>query len=365
VHHWSIALTRQTSVYLDLIRFVAALVVFLGHASGQRMTGGAFWQIAPFMSESVTIFFVLSGYVIAYVTERKEFSAGVYVVSRAARIYSVAIPALVLTFSLDAVGRSINPGMYNAAWGYSADNQIWRFVANALFINRLWFSDVTPGSDLPFWSLGYEVWYYVIFGMWMFLSARRRTFAILLSLAIVGPQIIAMFPIWLIGVGCYRLSRTLRIGVGAGALLCIGCFACWVGYEVASLRYGRLIGGLVPIWLGRPELLQDYLVAALFAGHLLGFNALAGVFTVPDRVAKIIRWVAGATFSLYLFHLPIGQILTVISPWPLWSLSNRILVFGGTLAIAFALAELTERKKEIWRASLSGLMLRLIPSSAG
>jgi peptidoglycan/LPS O-acetylase OafA/YrhL len=356
-------LKRQTSVYLDLVRFTAALVVFVGHTSGQRMTGGALWQVAPFMAEAVTIFFVLSGFVIAYVADGKELSARVFMVSRAARIYSVAFPALVLTFSLDAVGRGINPGFYNASWGYQSDHQAWQFLANALFVNRLWFSDVNPGSDLPFWSLGYEVWYYIIFALWVFLSGWRRLLAVVAGLAIVGPPIIAMFPIWLIGAGCYHLSRTGRIGPRTGAVLCLGCLAAWIGYEGATPCFGRLIG-LVPVWVGRPELVQDYLVATLFAGHLLGFNAVAGRFTIPPRLATAVRWVAGATFSLYLFHLPIAQLLSVLSPWPVTSAPNRILLFGGTLALTFVLAELTERKKEIWRAGLSRLALRIVPASA-
>ncbi|HET6306603.1 MAG TPA: acyltransferase [Rhodopila sp.] len=345
-------MTRQTSVYLDLIRFTAALVVFLGHTSGRRMTGGFLWPIAQFMSEAVTIFFVLSGYVIAYVRDEKERSARTFVVSRVARVYSVALPALVLTFAFDWIGRSISPHVYNPSWGYHAEHQGWQFFANLLFVNRLWFNAVTPGSNLPFWSLGYEVWYYVIFAACTFLTGWRRMIAGAACLLVVGPQIAAMLPIWLIGAGCYRLSRLGRIGPVAGAALCAGCLAGWIGYEAWAFRHGRLIG-LAPEMLGRPELVEDYLVAALFAGHLLGFNALSRLVRVPDRVAASVRWVAGATFSLYLFHLPVTQILTALSPWPLASAANRALVEGGTLVIVFALSELTERRKELWRAGLS------------
>jgi len=147
-------LTRQTSIYLDVIRFTAALIVFVGHVSGQRLTKGFLWQVGPFMSEAVTIFFVLSGYVIAFVREVRELTPRQFMVSRAARIYSVAYPALVITFILDSCGRLLEPSIYNASWGYSSENQVWRFIANAMFVNRLWFSDAAPGSDLPFWSLG-------------------------------------------------------------------------------------------------------------------------------------------------------------------------------------------------------------------
>ena len=311
-------MNRQTSICLDLIRFLAALVVFTGHTSGQRMTGGFLWPVAPFMSEAVTVFFVLSGYVIGYVTDKKEFTATVFSTARAARVYSVAIPALLLTFALDAIGRLINPAAYSASWGYNSENPVWQLIANSLFINELWFSNVTPGSNLPFWSLGYEVWYYVMFGLYVFLSGWRRIVAISLTLAFVGPPIAAMFPLWLAGVGCYRLSRTLRIKPRAGGLLCAACLAGWVGYEAWASRNGRLVG-LAPSLLRQPELAQDYVIAIFFVGCLLGFNAVAETFTFPQRAANLIRWVAGATFSLYLFHLPIAQFLSALSPWPLSS----------------------------------------------
>ena len=284
--------------------------------------------------------------------------------SRAARIYSVAFPALILTFSLDSIGRLISPHVYNASWGYSSENQIWQFIANVLFVNRLWFNDVTPGSNLPFWSLGFEVWYYVIFGMCMFLTGWWRVIAVVSGLVIAGPQIVAMLPIWLVGVGCYHLSARLANWPRSREPRCVSA-ASPVGSVMRSgaVRHGRLIG-LVPPMLGRPELMQDYLVTVLFAGHLLGFNAVSRTFTVPDRVAKSVRWVAGATFSLYLFHLPITQILTALSPWPLASAPNRVLLVGGTLVIAFALAELTERKKELWRVGMSRAFSRLTGPSA-
>lgn len=348
-------LNRQTSVYLDLVRFLAALTVFIGHISGQRMTGGFLWPVAPFMSEAVTVFFILSGYVIGYVTDKKETTASAYFMARAARIYSVAIPALLLTFALDPVGRLMNPGAYSASWGYSSENPVWQLVANVLFINELWFNNVTPGSNLPFWSLGYEVWYYVLFGLYVFLSGWRRIVAISLTLAFVGPPIAAMFPLWLAGVGCHRLSCSLRIKPWAGGLLCVACLAGWVGHEAWAYQHGRLVD-LVPSMLRRPELAQDYIIAVLFVGHLIGFNAVAVNFTMPDRAVKITRWVAGATFSLYLFHLPITQFLSALSPWPSSSSANRILLFPGTLLVVFALAELTERKKDIWRVAIAKLM---------
>ncbi len=325
------------------------------------MTGGFLWPVAFYMSQAVTVFFVLSGYVIGYVTDRGETDARSYIVARAARIYSVAVPALIVTFALDYFGRSIDPAAYNESWGYSTDNPIWQFVAHLLFINRIWFSSGYPGSNLPFWTLGYEVWYYIVFGLWVFLPARHRILGVAMALAFIGPRIAALLPLWLAGVGCYRLSRSVRIAPVAGGLLWLVCMGLLGFYEVWSFRHGELLDGYAPAFLNRHELVQDYLVAALFAGQLIGFNAFAPQFAIPAGAAKAIRWVAGATFSVYLFHLPVSQFLSVVSPWPTASVANRLLVVGGTLAIVFALAALTERRKEIWRVGIGKMLDRIGP----
>jgi peptidoglycan/LPS O-acetylase OafA/YrhL len=57
----------------------------------------------------VDVFFVLSGFVIAFVTTERESDGRSFAIARLARVYSVALPALVVTFVLDAIGRSIKP----------------------------------------------------------------------------------------------------------------------------------------------------------------------------------------------------------------------------------------------------------------
>ncbi len=59
---------------------------------------------------AVVIFFVLSGYVIS-ATLRPGGTALDYGIKRAARIYSVAIPAVLLTWGLDLLARRLGlPG---------------------------------------------------------------------------------------------------------------------------------------------------------------------------------------------------------------------------------------------------------------
>jgi peptidoglycan/LPS O-acetylase OafA/YrhL len=66
------------SVYLDLLRFGAAGVVFLGHASADRLTGGLVWPLMAYGHVAVMVFFVRTGLVIAWSAETKEHRAADY-----------------------------------------------------------------------------------------------------------------------------------------------------------------------------------------------------------------------------------------------------------------------------------------------
>jgi peptidoglycan/LPS O-acetylase OafA/YrhL len=140
--------------------------------------------------------------------------------------------------------------------------------------------------------------------------------------------------------------------------------AGWVGYEALALHHGRLYG-LAPDALGRPELAQDYLVAGLFALHL------AGICHLSDRVARLIRpaakpirWLAGATFSIYLMHYPLLQFIAAAMPWPLTSGLAQVLLLILTLTAVFLMAELSERRKESWRRAIQTVCGRLFPPLA-
>jgi peptidoglycan/LPS O-acetylase OafA/YrhL len=86
---------------------------------------------------------------------------------------------------------------------------------------------------------------------------------------------------------------------------------------------------------------------------VIGVKAVSSSLTALLRVARPIRWLAGATFSLYLFHLPVAQFLASLAPWAPSSWATRVVIVGGTLVIVFALAAVTERRKKLWRAGFN------------
>ena len=109
------------SIWLDAIRGLAAVEVFLGHLrpvcfeTNPQLPGlpgiviKTFYFSTSLAHEAVVIFFVLSGFlvggsVLAEFRETSSIRLWPYVAARVARIHSVLIPALLLGGALDAAG---------------------------------------------------------------------------------------------------------------------------------------------------------------------------------------------------------------------------------------------------------------------
>ena len=353
-------MTRETSIYLDAVRFFAAFVVLLTHLT---MLGNTWlWWAKPYGTEAVLVFFVLSGFVIGYVTEKRERSVSDYAINRAARISSVAFPALIATAVLDTASPMIIHGLHGASLGHSYGEWAWSFVASALFVNQFWSAHIVPGSNFAFWSLSYEVTYYVAFGVAAYAATRYRILGAAAVLAVAGPRITSLFPIWLLGLACYRLCSRGRItNRSLGWCAFVGSAVAWAGFEVWAIRHGlRADAAIIPLfdhtgW----DLVEDYGLGLLFAAHLVGLHTIsADLGPMLRRVERPIRWLAGTTFTLYLFHLPVARFLTALLWNPVWSREVHLAVFAGTLCTVFGIAQVTERRKNAWRWRISAQVAR-------
>ena len=134
------------------------------------------------------IFFVISGFVIAYTIDMRRSNGPLdFFVDRAVRIYSVAIPVLILCTILALVRPDLFPGHPAIL------RPTFSFFANATFLSEAWYFDFTPYLDEPYWSLCYEVAYYLIFGIWSFARGWSRWLLLLVAVVIAGPKILILF----------------------------------------------------------------------------------------------------------------------------------------------------------------------------
>lgn len=346
-----------TSLYLDLVRFAAAMAVFVGHLAAARdplflppALGQALAGVSLCIDEAVIVFFVLSGYVIAHATEGRHGDARAYAIARLSRVYSVALPALAVTLVLDLFGSALRPDLYQPL-------ALLPFLGAALFLNQLWYVDVGAGSNAPYWSLNYEAWYYLLFALLIFARGWRRTLGVAAVLLLCGPQIALYFLLWLFGVWLHRhrrdaLPRPLAWAMALGGPVVLGftiaCGLPWEDWVLARLA-----------WVIRDSnISHDAVVALAFGLHLWGLNALAGA--VPGWLAPLerpIRWLAGATFTIYLFHMPLSRFLLALLPAEPGPWSAPVLLGGGFLLL-LGIAQLTERRKAAWQRLFEALLPR-------
>jgi peptidoglycan/LPS O-acetylase OafA/YrhL len=337
-----------TSLYLDFVRFLAAIFVFSEHLR-QHAKGhfSAFWNhhLLYASQTAVIVFFVLSGYVIAYVLATRERTAEDFAASRFARLYSVVIPALLLI----ALTNYLVPHIYFATES-EGDNSPFSYLATALFANRFWFvTRLEPHAAGVFWSLSFEASYYVAIGLCLFLNGWKRFFTVAGLVALVGPTIVLFAPIWFLGFWTYHAAERTTLQKGIAASL-------WV-VSIAGLCFCPLVEEMVRIparFLRVPDkdfgmLISAYAAAGCFAVNLFAFNSLAdSLANILQPLKGMIRQLGSMTFSLYLFHSPLLVLLVayrakipsyLIMPW----------LIIGTFAVVAVLGYLCEQSKEAYR----------------
>jgi len=342
----SVAMGKDLSVYLDLVRFLAAVGVFFSHFYPQIFTTiDLTWRFNAYGNISVIVFFVLSGYVIAHVVATRENSAILYTASRFSRLYSVVLIALALTYIFDIAGMYFKPELYTLHRIIPKPENLRDYVLTALFVNEYQgfnFGGVIPGTNAPFWSLSYEATYYLIAGILLF---SRRIIAIpisLIILCIAGRTIIALLPIWTLGYGLYHFNKIQLQKVVSWLLLLASILAL---DQIPALTWNPHFpvdnfGAYFP-WnqgLANRILARDYLVAGAFAVHLIAARELlrdvSFIRFIPE---KFIRWLGSLTFPLYCVHYPVMCFLLAVSPWKIDQVGNLLFIMFFTFAITVAI----------------------------
>ncbi|MDP9097025.1 MAG: acyltransferase family protein, partial [Pseudomonadota bacterium] len=88
----SLAIDPGISSYLDLFRTLAAVVVVLSH-----LVPNLFGIDVIPGHDAVMVFFVISGYVIAFAAENRDRTIDHFVVNRLARLWSVLLPSVLIS----------------------------------------------------------------------------------------------------------------------------------------------------------------------------------------------------------------------------------------------------------------------------
>jgi peptidoglycan/LPS O-acetylase OafA/YrhL len=293
---------------IQLLRGVAAAMVVLSHTN-TMMSHPEFFSRSPFGFEltgefGVAIFFVISGFIIAYVSLDKRLEPRLATSDFAWRRAIRILPFMWLC----VIG-------YNVL-SYLGTHQVeWAAMARALV---LW-----PVGELKpnvLWSLRHEWLFYLLFAVAL-LGRRRRTWLLVVWFA--GPILAAIFlrlapsaPAS-VGEGWSELARLVFMGGQNGANL---QFAAGYGLGLLQLRSHaivrpRLAGGLYVVLLAvilstlfiENVRIGDDLVRALCWTACSAVTVWLALIT-PAGIGWLTRTgvvLGNATFSIYLVHNPV------------------------------------------------------------
>jgi len=340
------------SVYLDLIRFVAAFGVFLSHAATFVLPAIP-ERIATNGPECVAVFFVLSGFVIRFASREKgERDWRVYFAARSARIYSVAPIAIVTAALATAIGQQLDPSAYLQTMKAMPQFNILDAIKSALFLNEIWFTHSVFASNEPYWSLGFEVPYYIFFAVVTFLGGKRRALGVILWALVFGPKILAFLPLWLLGVLLYDvLSKGHLMNRKAGYVMIVASLLLYVTIKFGiSQDLHRMYRPTSAFDLFK-GMLHFYTVGIAVAMNFAGMNAVLadGRIWTPN-VTRTIRWIANGSFTLYLVHLPLLALARAFDSSVKYSTLHGIIAAIAIIVTCYLIAELGERRKRVFRS---------------
>jgi len=343
-------LTLETSLYVDILRFFAALIVVFSHSSNSTITGGFLWQTKGYAQTAVMIFFVLSGYVIGYVSHTKEKKLIEYSAARIARLYSVVVPAILLTIICNIIGEQVVNSEYKGLWDFDKIAEYGRYIATFFMMQDVWDIDFKPANNGPFWSISFEAIYYVIFAICYYTKPiSKKYISLLIVCLIAGPTILVLLPIWglgylafLIHLKCKQvkhLTAYLLFIISLTLLLLSPILRDHFSFEFNT----------------RSSIIGDYIDGIAFFMNLLAAPFIAyKLKSLLVSVKKQIRYLAGLTFVLYLCHLPLLRLLAAISPFRenTHSFLHIIFVLGVTFIGIILVTPITEKLKKTIKFSL-------------
>ena len=335
-------LTTSESLALDAIRVGAAGTVAFCHLTQSPFSIG--WHDrSDIARRAVAVFFLLSGFVIRYVTLRKPTTTRRFLGDRASRMYSVALPALLFTLFTFLIARALHPDFFAQHPG-TYSHPALRIAANLAFCGQLWKFVLTPLSDGPFWSVNYEVAFYLMYACWFYLKGAKRWLSTFALAAFCGPLVLYLAPLWVLGCilhDVYQKWRTndptargftMLFAAGLAILITIFSGISHLVLYPAHRNANRLLRMAADSYLTP----RDYRF-----GFCLPFAFLLALWLVrritlreDTPFVRATRLAADATFPLYLLHYPVYIFLAVCVPYNHASTPQKLLIFAGVLTAA-------------------------------
>jgi exopolysaccharide production protein ExoZ len=340
---------------VQVLRAVAALSVLFAHLWPTLLYFGVTDAIPNFIfgAAGVDLFFVISGFIMVYTAEPLFGQPGgsrQFLIRRIVRIVPMYWS---LTF-ISLIGRKGLPTQADLTWA--------NIIGSYLFIPTTRPAGGTTPALSVGWTLNYEMLFYVLFSVAVFLPRRQAVFALTAFLfALVGLPMVLHEPL------------TTPWSVWTSPFLCEFVFGMWVG--AAFLEGWRLppVVCIFAIAAGFALMVYTYQNDFVLISRAVGWGGgsaciVAGVVladtsvNVPRALRPLVA-VGDASYALYLVHTMVPPALflirvpRVINPVVMPVLYCVIVVAVALLA-AFVLNSIDRRVRTVMLERLSKVFPR-------
>lgn len=352
----------ELSAYLDFLRFTAAFSVLLGHMDQDGFQTAKWLPIAYLSHEAVIVFFVMSGFIIYSSTISRNHSWQQYVLARGGRIYSVAVLAVLFSLWASSLVPQLilDPEVIKKLY---QPFDWWTLSSSLLFLNQSWGNTADLTVNGPYWSLCYEVWYYVLFGIFFFCPKPMRVWMLIVFGLCAGPSILALLPIWLMGAWLASKMPTIPPSseLASGTIfICTFAFTLLIRYFDIDITFRQILHQIIPgFWRlnASQRVVTDHLIGIAVVLNIYSFDGLNKRFKhFFLRFSNTLGTLAGFSFTLYLFHRPITQVLGKRFPNVEGSVAYSAAWVVGILLCCYLISWLTERQTHHWRRMIALLL---------
>ncbi len=302
---------------IQALRGIAAMLVVLGHMNVylndvyvQKNLGDLLFYNGAI---GVDIFFVISGFIIALATEKKEsFVCAKFIIKRFFRLYPVYLLSFFL-FSLVATHFFMMDKSSVPLW-FNIDN----------IKKSLLFLQLRPTENAPFygysliitaWTLSYEIYFYLVFCIAMMISHKYRS--IISAIAIVAIS----FILQKIFTGNFTIDSYAVPGINGREMLTIaanpisfdfilGLIAFYIFKASKNTQYG--LGVKVMASVGFAFGVLCWNSGFMFGHGLSKFGGIAfiifmsvvfGELAFKFKIPKSIIFLGDISYSVYIIHI--------------------------------------------------------------
>lgn len=314
-------LEKRDFQVLDSIRGIAALYVTIAHCRGVLwLGGGEFTRLFPRQSwdafdtvmfgasmltrlavEFVIVFFVLSGFSIAH-SLSSNTSPWQFYKRRLIRIYPTYLGALIWAGMIYGITKYYYPEWYDGTFtkfAFIRTMEMNEYLEPKVVAGNLFYMPM-HGFIGPFWSLTYEVIFYLLAP---FLLRKANIYipvsVLLFAANLAAPSAIAQLNLPLY-IHDFLFTFNVFFAVGVFLYLNYQRIAGWlINYTV--FEFLLIFGGFLAIMFGaniylKTESLYTFIEAAMFSCVLIIF------FLKYKPQIKWLMWVGKFSYTLYITH---------------------------------------------------------------